>query len=316
MQQKKPDFFIVGAAKAGTTALYAYLKQHPQIYMSRIKEPNYFAKDIDTDLLRPQVRKMLEAENISSFINGESTEVIHRAYIRTEEDYLKLFRNVSPETKAGEASASYLYSIVAASEIFKFNPHARIIIILREPAQRAWSHYLMDLKIGFTTLSFSDALEADRLYQPKGWGANSLYRELGFYYLQVKRYLDVFPAEQVCILLQDDLRKNKKETLQNLYRFLGVNDTFIADESGFKNEAAVPSGRLATLMLRSSKLRIYLRNILGNSKIKEILLRLLYKKPEMTDRDKNELKQLKREFAEDIRQLSVLINRDLDAWLQ
>lgn len=217
--------------------------------------------------------------------------------------------------KAGEASASYLYSTVAAEEIYKAQPLARIIIMLREPSQRAYSHYLMDLKIGFTTRSFADALEEDRLHHPKGWGCNSLYRELGFYYEQVKRYLDIFPPEQVCILLQDDLKKNKKETLTKVFRFLGIDDEFVPDESGFKNEAAVPSGKLASMLMRSSKLRIHLRRLLKDSALKRILLRLIYKKPVQSEGDRIQLQLLKKEYAEDIRKLSSLINRDLTTWL-
>lgn len=315
MQKRIPDFFIVGAAKAGTTALYAYLQQHPQVFMSRIKEPNYFAKDINPDHLCPQVKKMMEAENISSFLNSASGEVLHRAYLQNETDYLKLFQHAPADKKAGEASASYLYSTVAAEEIYKAQPQARIIIMLREPSQRAYSHYLMDLKIGFTTRSFADALEEDRLHHPKGWGGNSLYRELGFYYEQVKRYLDIFPPEQVCILLQDDLKKNKKETLTKVFRFLGIDDEFVPDESGFKNEAAVPSGKLASMLMRSSKLRIHLRRLLKDSALKRILLRLIYKKPEQSEGDRIQLQLLKKEYAEDIRKLSSLINRDLTTWL-
>lgn len=315
MIARKPDFFIVGAAKAGTTALYAFLSQHPQVYMSPIKEPNYFSTDIDTEHLRPQVKKRLKAENLDQYFKDGMPRILHRAYLRNEQQYLELFKAASPDVKAGEASASYLYSEVAAAEIKKFNPAAKIIILLREPAGRAYSHYLMDLKLGFTEGDFANALAIDAAARPKGWGASSLYKELGMYSTQVERYLRIFPRERVMILLHDDLRKNEKETLRSIFRFLGIDEEFSANKSGFRNESAVPSGTIARLLLRSGSLRVKMRNLLENSPVKPILLRLLYKKPVMTDKDRDTILQLKKEFNNDVQKLSALIQRDLKQWL-
>lgn len=316
MNPRKPDFLIVGAAKAGTTALYALLTQHPQVYMSPIKEPNYFSKDINLDLLRPQAKERLKAENLEAYFSGGMKRILHRAYLREETQYLQLFAAAAPDQQAGEASASYLYSQVAAEEIKKFNPQAKIIILLREPAARAYSHYLMDRKLGFVSDDFTTALRNDAAFTPKGWGANSLYRELGHYYEQVQRYLITFPASQICILLQEDLMNEQQQTLRKIYRFIRVAENFMARDSGFRNESAVPSGKIAALLLRSGTVRVKLRNLLERSPLKKLVLQLLYRKPELTERDRQTLQALRKEYKTEMEQLAALIDRDLHTWLR
>jgi len=150
MKEKLPNFFIVGAAKAGTTSLYNYLKQHPDIYMSPIKEPNYFAKDIDINLFRKDYKKTALIDT-QKYFSKPKLEELHLAFITELEDYIKLFQKVSNEKVIGETSVSYLYSKVAAKEIKKLVPDAKIVIILRDPIERAYSHYLMNLKEGLIT---------------------------------------------------------------------------------------------------------------------------------------------------------------------
>ncbi|MBP6414624.1 MAG: sulfotransferase, partial [Bacteroidia bacterium] len=134
IETNKPDFFIVGAAKSGTTSLYHYLNQHPEIYLSPIKEPNFFSSDIKIENLRQSVKNRIKAENIDQFFNDGMKRTIHRAFIRDEHQYLQLFAPAAPGQLKGEASPSYLYSEVAAKSIFAFNEKAKIIIILREPS--------------------------------------------------------------------------------------------------------------------------------------------------------------------------------------
>lgn len=312
----KPDFFIVGAAKAGTTALYDFLRQHPGIFMSPVKEPHFFSKDIDLNLLRKKVKQRIEAENMDAYFKSGMNRIIHRAFIRDQSVYLKLFEGAGPYKKAGEASPSYLYSKVAAREIREFNPDARIIILLRQPAKRAYSHYLMDRKLGFTSSSFSVALEEDRRHIPKGWGANSLYRELGFYHEQVKRYLDVFPENQVMVLLQEDLTGQYENTLRKTFRFLDVDDSIVLRPAEKINESVIPTGDLSAFLLRSGALRVKARNLLRNKWIKSQIQRLLYTKAGMSSEDEKMIRTLTAEYRSDIERLSALINRDLSIWLQ
>lgn len=315
MKNIRPNFFIVGAAKAGTTSLYHYLEQHPQVYMSPVKEPNHFSFDTNLDKLRPSAKKRLNALNIEAFLKGDMSNKIHRAYITDRQQYLSLFRFAEPDKIVGEASPAYLFSKVAAEAIYQFNPDAKIIIILRNPAERAYSHYLMDRKLAFTDKPFEEALSDDNNFLPRSWGATSLYLDLGEYYEQVKRYYDVFPAENILVLLSEELRNNSAETIKKLYQFIGINSSFKPNLSETHNKAVVPRNAIMHRLLGFSELRILIRRRINNGVIKNILRKLVFNPPkenrptpEMTDK-------LKKHFRADIQQLSKLIEKDLTHWL-
>ena len=194
----KVDFFIVGAPKSGTTSLYHYLNQHQDICMSLIKEPNYFS---------------------SEELNDQG--LYYKAKVISKlESYHKIFIQEKDHQLLGEASVSYLFYQNVPLKIYKYNPTAKIIILLRNPIERAHSHYLMDYRLGHTKISL-DAILNDSsvkdhalLYQQ--------YIELGFYYNQVKRYVDVFGHDNVCVMLYDQLKENNEELTNNIIRFLNV----------------------------------------------------------------------------------------------
>ena len=132
-----PTFFIVGAPKAGTTSLYHYLEEHPEVYMSPIKETNFFSS-----------KQMQEQE-----LYYDATP------IQSKNQYLELFKDVSQEKQVGEASVSYLYYTGVAKKILEFNPKAKIVIMLRNPVDRAFSHFLMDKRLGLSISSFMDVIQ-------------------------------------------------------------------------------------------------------------------------------------------------------------
>ncbi|MBV8775144.1 MAG: sulfotransferase [Deltaproteobacteria bacterium] len=200
-----PNFFIVGAQNSGTTSLYAYLKQHPDVFMPALKEPHYFAQ-----------------------ITPSHKQRYLRTIIHDEAAYLGLFRKAQGYKAIGEASPSYLWDTNAALRIRDAVPHAKIIILLRDPVERAYSHYLMDVREGRQDLSFREALQQDWKQSQKGWSVSQLYVELGLYAQQVQRYLDVFGSQQVLILLFDELTNsalNGKSVLANVLDFLGLSIT-------------------------------------------------------------------------------------------
>ena len=173
--EKIPNFFIVGAAKSGSTALQEMLSKHPNIYMSPVKEPHYFSNDIkknDFTTLNKKFRKQR-----IKFDSDGSVVPRHQLYIDNEEDYLRLFKDSCENHKSlGEASVSYLYSKNAAKNIYQFNSNSKIIIILRNPIDRAFSHFLMDLRLGNTKFTnFIDAMKSDFEIKNKGWGVSHLY---------------------------------------------------------------------------------------------------------------------------------------------
>lgn len=316
MNKINPDFFIVGAAKAGTTSLYNYLEQHPQVYMSPIKEPNHFSSDTILDALRPAAKKRLQALRIDEFLKTDMSQKIHRAYITDEEQYKSLFRLAGPELKTGEASPAYLYSKVAAAAIHKYNPKAKVIIILRNPVQRAFSHYLMDRKLAFTTKTFEEALEEDKAHQPKSWGSTSLYLELGLYYEQVKRYFDVFPHEQILVVLSEELRKQPEQTIRKLYNFLEIDDQFLPSLSEKHNAAVVPRNAIIFKLLTFNTLRVKIRRYLKNGPLKSWLRKMAYTPPDINSPDKKTIQKLQLFYHDDILKLSQLTGKDLSSWKQ
>src|SRR4030095_7539079 len=176
-QPKLPNFFVVGAAKSGTTSLYEYMKMHPEIYMAPIKETHHFSTDIDNSKFRPNYARSLN-KNLSKFLEGDMSDGIFHAFVKDWDQYVKLYRKATEEKAIGEVTNSYLYSAEAAKNIIGRFPGAKVIMMLRNPVDRAFSHYLMDLRIGYETENFMEALKKDMARNPKGWGISTLYGEI------------------------------------------------------------------------------------------------------------------------------------------
>jgi hypothetical protein len=206
-----PDFFIVGHAKSGTTALYEMLRRHPQIFLPASKEPWFFATD-----MRPRFEPMLGGLPPA-----------------TLEEYLSLFVDAGPARSAGEASSSYLWSRTAAARIAEVQPDARIIAILREPASFLRSLHLQLLQTHVESerdLGRAIALEAARRngkHVPRRSHRPQLlqYADHVRYVEQLRRYSSVFPREQILVLIYEDFRRDNLATLRTVLRFLGVDDS-------------------------------------------------------------------------------------------
>jgi hypothetical protein len=215
----KPNLFIVGQPKSGTTALHQFLGQHPEIYMSSIKEPHFFCSDFHLESDR--------AYGKQRFFD-----------FRSESAYLQLFNKAKSKGKkvkiAGESSTNYLYSQVAAEKIYNFNPDAKIIIVLREPAKFLYSlhsHY-----VKFTEENEPDFLTALALEpQRKQEEALSLrvtspsylyYSQRVQYSQQVKRYCDRFKPEQIKVIIFEEFQSDNERIFREVLEFLGVKTNF------------------------------------------------------------------------------------------
>ena len=287
-----PNFFIVGAAKAGTTSLHAYLSSHPQVFMSALKEPHYFA-DFDVS---PELDNFLPI-------------------IRRRSDYHELFKDSDGFIAVGEASPSYLCDPAAAERIKSAIPTAKIIISLRNPVERAFSHYLMDFNRGSETLPFEKAIEFDLARRERGWGKSAQYTELGLYANQVKSYLDEFGRDQVLIVLFEELVHDTRETMRVIARFLGI-DPLAYPESAFAqvhNPFEVSRGRFARAILRMRHIRVLAKNWIPRKVRTIVRNRLLFAarpKPQLSP-DTRHL--LAHRFEKDLQQLEQLLGRDLSA---
>ncbi|AWP22856.1 sulfotransferase [Acidiferrobacter sp. SPIII_3] len=219
-----PNLFIVGAVKSGTTSLYAYLRQHPDIFFPEMKEPHFFA----------QPAPSREQRHLITFVGDQA-------------EYLRLYERSGDRRWRGDASPSYLWSAQAAARIAEVSPEARIIIILRDPIERAYAQYLMDYSEGAIDRPFFEALHRDWGRPDKGWGVSQLYVELGLYTGQIQRYRALFGGDRVLVLLLEDLKKDARGVLARIARFLDIPEGPMAmvDTAQAHNHYKQPKGQWA-----------------------------------------------------------------------
>ena len=224
-----PNFLIIGAAKSGTTALYNYLTQHPMVFMSRPKEPNFFAV----------VGEKLE------FCNPDGTPaLINKNRFRDIDAYHKIFDDVKDERAIGEASVLYLSHTKAAERIRKYVPNAKLIAILRNPVDAAYSAFLMTRGFGIEPFrDFHDALQ-DQERRIRNNCFDGVYLEPRFYYRHLTRYSSLFGREQLHIYLYDDFQDAPQQILKNIYQFLEVDDSFVPNSSIRINVSGVPKSMM------------------------------------------------------------------------
>ena len=304
MAVKLPNFLIVGAAKAGTTSLYYYLREHPEIYMSPIKEPKFITS------------------NFLKFpFKGIGDDLVEKNIIKNFESYQKLFLGVKNEKAIGEASADNLYYYKKSiNYIKKILGEVKIIIILRNPIDRAFSAYSHLMRDNREFLTFEDALKQEENRKKKNWEFIWYYKDVGFYYNQVKAYLENF--SEVKVYLYDDLKKDPLSLVQDIYRFLEVDDSFIPKSIGERfNVSGVPKNKFLHEFLTKpnpvkSAIKPLVKLILPKETRQRLLNKLLQKnlkKPEMKPETREYLKGL---YREDILKLQDLIKKDLSHWLK
>jgi hypothetical protein len=230
-----PTLFLVGAAKAGTTSLYEGLAQHPAIYMSPMKEPHFFSR------IEP-------ASRWEAFF----------PHVTDEDEYLALFDGAANEEVLGEGSTSYLWDRRAAERIKRVVPEARILIMLRDPIDRAYSQYWNDVREGLDRRSFLEALIEEQRSGPGGWGVSSLYIDCGRYADQVARYLDQFGA-RVHVLFFEDFVRDEASAIAEIHSFLGVQRVTAGAALRRLNPASLPRNMVSGVLLASGGLRRVVR---------------------------------------------------------
>jgi hypothetical protein len=237
-----PNFFIAGAPKSGTTSLYHYLDQHPEIHMSRIKEPNYFASEIRlenfSEWLRPRAEK--DGPTLRAYLDGPMREKRFGGMVTEWSDYLRLFRKAEGQKAIGEASVCYLWSESAAANIRRTLPDARIILILRNPVEMVFSMYLHNRRSEASSLLFREAIQKGLEQRGGGFDIFHPFLDLGLYHQQVKRVLDTFPKDQVRIYWYDEYRSKPLRMIADIFRFLEVDARFRPDMSKRYLEAGAP----------------------------------------------------------------------------
>lgn len=292
-----PNFIIFGVQKAGTTSIYSYLKQHPQVYMSPVKETNFWSGELQKDGQKPTIKK---SNNIYTF-----------------EQYTQLFDDVKDEIAIGEASPNYLLRYKSSSElIYQHLPQTKLIAVLRDPSERAYSDYLMHIreaKYGGKTLT--EQIQ----YSP-----NTSYTLLkGLYYQPLKHYIEKFGQDQIRVYLYDDLCQSPVKFMQNMYEFLEVDPTFIPDTTRKAQEGKLPKNQAVNNLLRTQNpIRKVAATALKTFFPLEVRQNIRSRILEINSIDKKQLKLSVEErkllvdfYRDDILKLQELIERDLSGWL-
>jgi hypothetical protein len=318
MSPVQPDFFLVGAPKAGTTSLYHYLRQHPQIYMSPIKEPNYFASEIRIENvcseMRDHARRDLEA--MHKYLNGPMSKPRFGGMISEWDDYLKLFQHGRGARAVGEASVCYLWSRTAAANIFARVPQARILMVLRNPADRAFSEYWHSVNAGATRMSFRQAIETSLQRNRGQFDVFYPFLEFGLYYDQVRRYLDLFGKERVRIyVFEDEYRQRAPQMLAEILDFLGVDPSFTPDTSERRLQAQVPQSLTVNYLLKRHGLWEHLKSLCPEF-LRRPLKKIVFKRSGGATMDAEDRAFLIAHYRDDIRKLETLLGRDLSGWLR
>jgi hypothetical protein len=297
-----PTFLVIGAMKCGTTSLYYYLRQHPQIYLhpSR-KEAQFFCYE----------------GHAPGFL-GPGDDEVNRYIIQDIETYRRLFEGATGQAAIGEVGTLYIYIPGSAERIHHYIPQAKLIAILRNPVHRVYSNFLHMVREQLEPCGdLAEALRREPQRILERWSPHWHYVRAGFYQAQLKRYLDIFDRRQLRVYLYDDYQKDPIGLAQDIFRFLGVDDSFVPDMSLRHNVAGIPRIRgLHRLLDSQHPIKKILRPFFSSERrlaIRERLRMLnLRKPPALAPELRRHLLEI---YREDILALQDLLDRDLSHWL-
>ena len=300
---RKPNLFIVGHPRSGTSSLHNYLGQHPDVFMTPIKEPNFFARDFHAE-----------------------SDRFHRKQLyfpyRTEKRYLKLYKNWKHEKCAGEASWTNFYSQVAADQLYRFNPDARIIILFREPVDFLYSyHSAATFALGETCLDFKAALRLEKIRKDGRLLSKRVitpswlfYSEFINYSKQIERYLSLFKKDRVKIILFDELKNHTARVYGEILEFIKVAPDFIPEFNVVNPNKVLKWPRLKKLILDSPYFRKFLRlafSDTGYAKMKNFYKNRLVAYKPRPDLDTTYRAELMHRFKDEVAKTGDLLKKDL-----
>lgn len=310
MDVKLPNFLIVGAMRSGTTSLWRYLRQHPQIYMPSLKEPRFLASSV-----------LLELGD--EFYRFQRVCKSHPAC--TFDDYVQLFRKAKDENAIGEASPHYLYPYRSTIPTIKhYLGDVKIIIILRNPVDRAFSAYKHALLISNKRSPFKEQLPFEKCLEIEEerrknevWPMMNFYKDLGFYYKQVKAYMENFRRAKVC--LYDDLNNDACGLVKDIFAFLDVDSSFNPDVDIKHNESPQEKMFLREFILDykhplKKLFRPVLLKAIGMKKTERLVN--FFKRGKQIEMKPETRSYLIDLYSDDIFKLQDLIQRDLSGWLK
>jgi hypothetical protein len=285
MPGKMPEFIIIGAAKSGTTALYEYLVEHPEVFMSPIKETNFFAWD----------------DGCPKSIFGNKPN--NHFPIKSLSKYRDIFSKAEASEVCGEASPLYLESATAAKQIHNSIPGVKIIAILRNPADRAFSDYCMQIRHSFTDVSIEQGLDS-----------NSHSVKTGYYHKMLSEYYNLFPSENILILKFEDLKSNPAGQAKKLFNFLGISDDFAPDFTKKHNAGGFPKNMFINKVLAIASRRETMKWLTPNWLVQFIKSRREQNWENMPEFPTELRSLLVENYMDEIDKLSQLTGLDFEAW--
>ena len=296
---EKPDFLVVGAAKSGTTSLFKYLNHHPDVFVPQVKECRFFSQ-------------------LTEKFNGLGAEYFSNSGIVNESEYFDLFKEHEGEI-CGDISNDYLYYYERSISNIKKYLHSdiKIVIILRNPIDRAYSNYMHHIRDGWEDVSFEEALKREEERVENNWGWSYHYIKTGMYYKQVKAYMKNF--KNVKVYLFEDL-KDKNELLTDIYTFLGVKSEINVFDEREYNKSGYPKNKFLHHLLNQDNLtkkilKPIVKVFLSQDTVRTIVSNIKNKNLEKRAMSKKTRGKLKEVFKKDVDKLSKLIDRDLTRWL-
>lgn len=297
---KHPQFIVAGTARAGTSSLNSYLMQHPNIFLPKVKEPCFFS---------------FAGEKIN-YKNGKFAFAINSL-----DEYCSLFNKADANQITGDISTPYLYlyekTINTIKTLHEDYSSIKIIIILRDPVERAYSQYLWKVRDGREELTFEEAIAAEKNRISENYSFDYFYLDRGLYYNQVKSYLDNF--SEVKIILFDEFKNNPNQILKDICRFLKVDTEFKFVISAKQNASFLPKSILFSRLISvESRAKFKLLNVLPNrtkNLIKEKLMSLNTSKNKVAPLKIETEVMLRAYFKDDLLKLQKLIKLDLSPWL-
>ena len=298
---RTPDFLVVGTARAGTTALHSYLRQHPDIFLPKLNEPCFFVFEGGSN----------------KFNKGKFAFAI-----RHFNEYQQLFSRAEANQKIGEMSTPYLYLFEKTISTVKkyFNDYAeiKIIILLRNPVDRAYSQYKWRVRDGREPLHFEEAIKEEKARMNANYSFDYYYVDRGFYYEQVKAYQANF--KNVHFVYFDDFNSEPFPVLKDICRFLGVNENVNFKKIKRQNESAAPRSKsLSKLATSESALKFKLWFALPDvirSNVRRLFSKMNTKKTGVKKMNPLTRQQLIETYRDDIVALQQLTGRDLSEWLK
>lgn len=261
MSNNLPNFVVIGAPKSGTTSLYHYFRQHPDIYLPKVKELHYFSfPELGMDSM------------------GPDDSVVRDGLCQTWEQYMNQYQEVGNQSAIGDISPSYLYYSSSANKIKEKLGAVKIIAIIRNPIDKAFSQYMHMIREGLETLTFSDALAAEAIRREQSWGDIWRYAESSLYAERLKKFIEVFGKENVKVVFFEDFTRNTPTVLTELLSFIGVDPSVEINTNEKFNRTGVQKNEVISKMMRNpsrlktmvklvipANLRFRLRNWIINS---------------------------------------------------